>query len=173
MTDKLIRLSDALALFKLPYQLLAKFEVEALPAVAVVPIADVLKVKMELRQAQDRLAALDDLARLGQEYDAAPDLTDPVTVHANMLRGTIAKPTVEQIIHLYGVDALTKALAPVIVREAGIEPVAAPDPAAIREAALREAAKTARKTVECCQSCASVEIAILALIPKGTADDRA
>ena len=64
----------------------------------------------------------------------APDLTDPVTVHANMLRGTIAKPTVEQIIHLYGVDALTKALAPVIVREAGIEPVAAPDPAAIREA---------------------------------------
>lgn len=31
-----------------------------------------------------------------------PDLTDPVTVHANMLRGTIAKPTVEQIIHLYG-----------------------------------------------------------------------
>lgn len=47
-----------------------------------------------------------------------PDLTDPVTVHANMLRGTIAKPTVEQIIHLYGVDTLAKALAPVIVREA-------------------------------------------------------
>lgn len=40
-----------------------------------------------------------------------PDLSDPVTVHANMLRGTIAKPTVEQIIHLYGVDALAKALA--------------------------------------------------------------
>lgn len=53
---------------------------------------------------------------------AAPDLSDPVTVHANMLRGTIAKPTVEQIIHLYGVDALAKALAPVIVREAGHEP---------------------------------------------------
>ncbi len=39
-----------------------------------------------------------------------PDLSDHVTVHANMLRGTIAKPTVEQIIHLYGVDALVKAL---------------------------------------------------------------
>ena len=35
-----------------------------------------------------------------------PDLTDPVVVHANMLRGTIAKPTLDQIIHLYGVDAL-------------------------------------------------------------------
>ena len=52
---------------------------------------------------------------------AAPDLTNPVTVHANMLRGTIAKPTVEQIIHLYGVDALAKALAPVIVREVEID----------------------------------------------------
>lgn len=32
-------------------------------------------------------------------------LSDPVTVHANMLRGSIAKPTVEQIIHLYGREA--------------------------------------------------------------------
>ena len=32
----------------------------------------------------------------------APDLTDPVVVHVNMLRGTIAKPSVAQIIHLYG-----------------------------------------------------------------------
>lgn len=47
-----------------------------------------------------------------------PDLSEPVSVHANMLRGIIAKPTVEQIIHLYGVDALVKALAPMIVREA-------------------------------------------------------
>jgi hypothetical protein len=30
-----------------------------------------------------------------------PDLTDPVVVHANMLRGTIAKPTWDQIKHLY------------------------------------------------------------------------
>lgn len=29
-------------------------------------------------------------------------LSDPIAVHANMLRGAIAKPTVEQIIHLYG-----------------------------------------------------------------------
>lgn len=50
--------------------------------------------------------------------DLMAELTDPVAVHANMLRGTIAKPTVEQIIHLYGVNALAKALAPVIVREA-------------------------------------------------------
>lgn len=35
----------------------------------------------------------------------APDLSDPVVVHLNMLRGTIAKPTVEQIIHLYGREA--------------------------------------------------------------------
>jgi hypothetical protein len=65
----------------------------------------------------------------GADLDAAVDagmgvapnlaeLTDPVAVHANMLRGTIAKPTVEQIVHLYGVDALCKAMAPVIVREA-------------------------------------------------------
>lgn len=49
-------------------------------------------------------------------------LADPIAVHSNMLRGTIAKPTLEQIIHLYGVDALVKALAPVIVREADNEP---------------------------------------------------
>lgn len=48
------------------------------------------------------------------------ELTDPIAVHANMLRGTIAKPTVEQIIHLYGVDALCKALVPVIVQEADV-----------------------------------------------------
>ena len=51
-----------------------------------------------------------------QQREAA--LSDPICVHVNMLRGTIAKPTLEQIIHLYGVDALCKALMPVIVREA-------------------------------------------------------
>jgi hypothetical protein len=35
------------------------------------------------------------------EAATQPDLTDPVVVHANMLRGTIAKPTWEQIKHLY------------------------------------------------------------------------
>ena len=48
----------------------------------------------------------------------APDLSDPVTVHANMLRGTIAKPTVEQIIHLYGADALRAALPAVTAPDA-------------------------------------------------------
>ena len=51
-----------------------------------------------------------------QQREAA--LSDPICVHVNMLRGTIAKPTLEQIIHLYGVDALCKAIMPVIVREA-------------------------------------------------------
>ena len=74
----------------------------------------------------DRIAALPAVT--------VPDLSDPVTVHANMLRGTIAKPTLGQIIHLYGVDALTKALAPVIVKEAApymtdlmVDPEAIPD----------------------------------------------
>lgn len=90
------------------------------------------------RDAAKAAAQADYAARiLAALTPTAPDLSDPVTVHANMLRGTIAKPTVEQIIHLYGVDALAKALAPVIVREAGHEPAPdAPDPAAIREAAL-------------------------------------
>jgi hypothetical protein len=35
------------------------------------------------------------------EAATQPDLTDPVVVHANMLRGTIAKPTWKQIKHLY------------------------------------------------------------------------
>jgi len=146
-------------------------------------------------QGEPRKGMLDAQAAAQADYEArilaalegvaAPDLSDPVTVHANMLRGTIAKPTVEQIIHLYGVDALTKALAPVIVREAGIEPVAAPDPAAIREAALREAAAEAEaegwlhqqpmigftEREEGSRDCAErIASAILALIPKGTAE---
>jgi hypothetical protein len=52
------------------------------------------------------------------EYAARPDLSDPNTVHINMLRGTIAKPTLAQIVHLYGVDELCRALAPEIVRKA-------------------------------------------------------
>jgi hypothetical protein len=63
-----------------------------------------------------------------------PDLTDPNVVHANMLRGTIAKPTVDQIRHIYGDDL--------------------PDAAAIREAALREAADS---LLECSVWCDSQE----------------
>jgi hypothetical protein len=54
-----------------------------------------------------------------------PDLTDPNVVHANMLRGTIAKPTVDQIRHIYGDDL--------------------PDAAAIREAALIKALENIRE----------------------------
>lgn len=39
----------------------------------------------------------------------SPDLTDPVVVHANMLRGTIAKPNWEQIKHLYPEQFVTAA----------------------------------------------------------------
>jgi len=38
-------------------------------------------------------------------------MADPNAVHINLLRGTIAKPTVAQIIHLYGADTLRAALA--------------------------------------------------------------
>jgi hypothetical protein len=69
---------------------------------------------------QDKLreATLGTLRSVSAALDAAEAkvarlegaLSDPVAVHANMLRGTIAKPTVEQIIHLYGADALRAAL---------------------------------------------------------------
>lgn len=39
-------------------------------------------------------------------------LLDPIAVHANMLRGTIAMPSVNNIIHLYGEDVLRAALIP-------------------------------------------------------------
>lgn len=49
-------------------------------------------------------------------------------------------------------------------------PEPAPDPAAIREAALEEAAKVAERYTDCCQSCAGVGTRILALIAKGAAE---
>ena len=45
---------------------------------------------------------------LAAEIEAV--IKDPVAVHLNMLRGTIAKPSIENIIHLYGRDALIAAL---------------------------------------------------------------
>ena len=53
-------------------------------------------------------AALDAAEAKAARLEGA--LSDPVAVHANMLRGTIAKLTVEQIIHIYGADALRAAL---------------------------------------------------------------
>ena len=59
------------------------------------------------------------LAALAPSEAGGVDLSSPVAVHLNMLRGTIAKPTVEQIIHLYGFDALLTALRPQIMAELG------------------------------------------------------
>jgi hypothetical protein len=39
-------------------------------------------------------------------------LADPAAVHLNMLRGGIAKPSVANIIHLYGEETLRAALPP-------------------------------------------------------------
>lgn len=33
-------------------------------------------------------------------------MSDPAAVHINMLRGAIAKPSIRNIVHLYGADAL-------------------------------------------------------------------
>lgn len=43
-------------------------------------------------------------------------LSDPSAVRANMLRGTIAKPTVEQIVHLYGREAFQPMIDAAIAR---------------------------------------------------------
>jgi hypothetical protein len=67
-------------------------------------------------------ALLDARAKLAQPRADTEALSDPNAVHINMLHGTVAKPTLDQIVHLYGVDALCKALAPLIEREAGNEP---------------------------------------------------
>ena len=89
-------------------------------------LVDLALAELKAKVVAIRTAAAPDLARAlldtraelaaAQQREAA--LSDPICVHVNMLRGTIAKPTLEQIIHLYGVDALCKALMPVIVREA-------------------------------------------------------
>jgi 6-phosphogluconate dehydrogenase (decarboxylating) len=60
---------------------------------------------------EEHITRVDALSKMNSLRD------DPAAVHLNMLRGTIAKPTVEQIIHLYGVDAICRVLSPVTVRE--------------------------------------------------------
>ena len=47
-------------------------------------------------------------------------LSDPNVIHVNMLRGTIAKPSISQIIHIYGAEKLRAAL-----RESAADPVCA------------------------------------------------
>jgi hypothetical protein len=70
-------------------------------------------------------------AALATPAPDAPDLTDPTVVHANMLRGTIAKPTVAQIIHLYGSAVFLELL----YKRGLCKPTVAPAPDAVQEAA--------------------------------------
>lgn len=44
------------------------------------------------------------------ETDLTKILQDPDAVHQNLLRGTLARPSVQQIIHIYGAEALRAAL---------------------------------------------------------------
>lgn len=83
-------------------------------------LATIARLTAELEAAQ---AERDEAMALFHAADKktramAAGLGDPVAVHLNMLRGTIDKPTIEQIVHLYGIDALCRALAPKIVAEA-------------------------------------------------------
>ena len=48
-----------------------------------------------------RMAAEAEVAELRAEIQK---LSDPVAVHANMLRGTIALPSLEHLMHLYGIN---------------------------------------------------------------------
>lgn len=47
-------------------------------------------------------------------------LADPNVVHVNMLRGGIAKPSIAQIIHIYGEDAIRTALSATPAQEEGV-----------------------------------------------------
>lgn len=51
--------------------------------------------------------AEDTITALRAEVEA---LKDPNVVHVNMLRGGIAKPSIAQIIHIYGEDTIRTAL---------------------------------------------------------------
>ena len=73
---------------------------------------EIERLRAEVKKcAMDALLATDGnlmLAENNQRLRAA--LADPATVHINMLTGAIAKPTLAQIIHIYGADALRAAL---------------------------------------------------------------
>lgn len=95
MSDNdLIRRGDALAAVQeWTYCCDAEDAIAALPAIDVDPVCTCCGGTGITYQTERRCAC------------QGPDLTDPVAVHVNMLRGTIAKPTVEQIVHLYGREA--------------------------------------------------------------------
>lgn len=69
--------------------------------------------EVERLRAENRELKMQAIVDHGQFQEAAerlPDLADPIAVHRNMLAGTIAKPSVEGIIHVYGHKALNAAL---------------------------------------------------------------
>jgi hypothetical protein len=103
------------------------------------PTRDAAKVAAQAHYEARILSAL--------EPAVQPDLTDPNVVHANMLRGTIAKPTVDQIRHIYGDDL--------------------PNAAAIREAAWNIAVEMelhAAMSTKTEAKAGAIEATILALI---------
>lgn len=84
--------------------------------------AVVQKQEEELKQARadyerlrSRMALWSHAIKMAQDNEREIErlraaLQDPATVHINMLRGTIAKPTLAQIIHLYGDESIRAAL---------------------------------------------------------------
>lgn len=72
----------------------------------------------------------------------AASLQDPVAVHANMLRGTIAKPSWEQIKHLYPVE-MKATVAAAYEAAASIDPAIFDHPSVYMGGPSRQAMKTA------------------------------
>lgn len=71
----------------------------------------VARAEMLIAAAMNLTAAADRLEELEAENALIEKLSaDPVAVHINMLRGGIAKPSVANIIHLYGAGVLRAAL---------------------------------------------------------------
>jgi len=59
----------------------------------------------------EKAKAVREAAAMRKEVEQLREaLSDPIAVHANMLRGAIAMPSVENIIHIYGAEALRAAL---------------------------------------------------------------
>lgn len=67
-------------------------------------------VKLERGYAKAIIAEIEQAAAHGMRVHTS--LLDPVTVYVNMMHGQIAKPSVRQIIHIYGREALLAELEP-------------------------------------------------------------
>lgn len=70
-------------------------------------------VEMVASMDEDFQAAMDEHTEMVEAVEGLKMLRDnPMSVYLNMLHGAIAKPTVDQIIHLYGVDEIYRHLRP-------------------------------------------------------------